>query len=191
MKKAKLLRLTGLILVLCSLAILAFGLVHNEISQRKNRQLATRIQKLLPPRMPGTQDSLTETAMPVLSLDGKDYIALLEVPAFGICLPVRSSWSVLGSQSCPSRFSGTVYDGTLVIGGSGKAGHLDFLSRMGLGDTVTVTGMDGTEFTYRVTDILRAKHAPQTLLMDGKTQLTLFAWNPSTLQYIILRCNSI
>ena len=191
MKKARVLRLAGLMLVLCSLMILAFGLIHNHITQKKNQQLATRIQALLPPRLPGTQETLTDMAMPVLPLDGADYIALLEVPSFGVALPIRSHWDTWSSQSCPSRFSGTVYNGTLVIGGSGKAGHLDFLGRIELGDTVKVTAMDGTVFSYRVTQIRRAQHASQELLMDESAQLTLFARNPNSLEYIIVRCNSI
>lgn len=188
MKKGKILQLVGLILVLCSLSILGFGLMHNRITGQKNQQIAARLQALMPPRTPGFQEQRTELSMPALSLDGKDYIALLEVPAFGVSLPVRSTWGSLESQNCPSRFCGTVYDGSLVIGGSGKAGHLDFVSRIGLGDTVKVAAMDGTEFTYRVTEICRSKRASQTVLLNENAHLTLFAWNPNTLEYIIVRC---
>lgn len=188
MNKNKLLRCIGLILVVISLAVLLAGRLQNRGSRQENQRVAQQIEAILPPRFPGTQEELTIMDMPVLSLQGQDYIALLEVPALDVKLPVRSTWSSRGAQRCPSRFSGTVYDGTLVIGGSSQPGHLDFIAQLMLGDTITVTAMDGSQFRYRVTQITRVRSTPADLLMEEGWDLTLFARDSGTLDYILIRC---
>ena len=188
MKKFKPLQIVGFGLILCGLVALLGNFLLGQWSQEENKKVLAQMQTILPPATPGATDQYSSMEMPSLQLCGNDYVALLEAPKYGAKLPVRSHWDALAAGNCPSRFYGTVYDGSLIIGGSGREGHLDFLGWIQNGDTLLVTDMTGAQFAYRVTKIFRASSAQQELLMDKSADLTLFAWNNMGLEYIIVRC---
>jgi hypothetical protein len=190
MKKRRFLKWIGLGMIACSLVLILIGVLFSKNAREENREHAAQLKSLLQPRVPGVTDQFTAMDMPVLQLDGRDYVALLEVPAFSVALPVRSTWGTLASQACPSRFSGTVYDSTLVIGGSDRQGHLDFLSAIENGDLVLVTDMTGAQFTYRVSRITHSRTASAQMLLQDNADLTLFAWDSTSLEYVIVRCVS-
>jgi len=126
--------------------------------------------------------------MPVLSVEGQDVVAVVELPAYGVRLPVGSTWDAGGVTAYPRRFSGSAYDRTLVIGGSDRAGQLDCLERVEIGDTVTVTDMTGGVFTYEVTRADRFDSAETEKLVDPATHLTLFVRDTYALEYVLVRC---
>lgn len=188
MKKSRYIQLIGLALILCGLLALLGGHLVGKNAIEKNRQALQQIQSILPPATPGVMDHYADMQMPTMQVDGRDYIALLTVPAFDVELPIRSQWSYLGANRCPSRFSGTVYDGSLIVGGSDREGQLAFLSRIQNGDTILVTDMTGARFAYRVSMIYRTDSVEAEALMEGNCDLTLFARSQYGLEYIIVRC---
>lgn len=188
MKKIKRLQLIGVILILCGLLALLGSFLMEKISQTENHKALEQMMAILPPATPGVTDQYSDMQMPSLQLGGQDYVALLEAPLYGAKLPVRSHWNAMAAGNCPTRFFGTAYDGSLVIGGSGKEGQLDFLARIQNGDTILVTDMTGAQFAYRVTKIFRTSSAQREMLMDETADLTLFAWNNMGLEYIVVRC---
>ena len=190
MKKSRRLQLLGLGLILCGLLALQVNYWMGQRAQTENKQAVQQIQAILPPRTPGVTDHYSDMQMPSLQVGGMDYVALIEVPKFGVQMPVRSQWSRLQVGSCPCRFYGTVYDGSLVVGGDHSEGQFAFLSQIQNGDAVLVTDMTGAQFAYRVSMIYRADSASAEELMDEGYDLTLFARNSAGLEYIIVRCTA-
>ncbi len=188
MKKSRILQLIGYGLILCSLLAVLTGQIYGCIAQRDNQQVVSQIEQILPPRIPGVTDRYSVMDMPVLQVKGQDYVALLEVPAYGIRLPVKNTWKAGDLVGGPRRFFGTVYDGSLVIGGSDRSSQFDFLSYIQLGEAVMVTDMTGAQFTYSVSEIRRAHSVPAKMLMDGTEGLTMFVKESFSLEYIIVRC---
>ena len=88
----------------------------------------------------------------------------------------------------PCRFHGSVYDGTLVIGGYDQVGQFDFFDRINPGAHIYVTDMTGTEFEYHVVRIDRAKEINAEKLMNQNAGLTLFVRNRYSMEYLIVRC---
>ena len=190
MKKIKRLQLFGLILLSCGILALLGNFLVGQWAETENEKALEQMASILPPATPGVVDQYSDMEMPSLELNGKDYIALLEVPKYGAQLPVRSQWNSVAAGNCPSRFYGTVYDGSLIIGGSGREGQLDFLGWIENGDTILITDMTGAQYAYRVTKIFRTSSAGQEMLMDETSDLTLFAWNNMGLEYIVVRCQA-
>lgn len=188
MKKSRILQLIGYGLILCSLVAVLTGQIYGRIAQGNNQQVVSQMEQILPPRIPGVTDRYSVMDMPVLQVKGQDYVALLEVPAYGIRLPVKNNWKAGDLAGGPRRFFGTVYDGSLVIGGSDRSGQFDFLGSIELGDAVMVTDMTGAQFAYSVSEIRRADSAPTQMLMDGAEGLTMFVRESYALDYIIVRC---
>lgn len=180
----------GCALILCSLGLLGFSLLHANRAVQDNAASVSQIQALLPPRSIGTMDIYSDTEMPVLQVGGKDFIGLVDIPAFGLTLPIRSSWDAGNVSSSPCRFWGSVYDGSLIVGGADQSGQFDCLDKIQNGDVVTVTDMTGAEFSYAVDRIDRSSSAQAQVLMNSPAHLTLFVRDAYNLNYIIVRCVS-
>ena len=180
----------GLTLILISLCLtLLFG-IRTKKGAEKRQQIAAKLSEMLPERTPGVAEMYPFTVMPVFEFDGVDYTAVLEIPAFGVRLPVADRWDSRKLWVCPTRFWGSAYDNSLVIGGNDAQGQFAFCDKIQNGTTVTITDMIGAEFSYTVTRIDRARHAETPWLIDEKSDLTLFCYDMYTMEYIAVRCVS-
>lgn len=186
---SKLLIALGLLLILVSLgALLGFRL--QAASARKTAAATvSRVKALLPSGSPGILDQYSNMEMPVLQIGGQDIVAIVEIPAFGLSLPVRNSWEGGRVRRMPARFCGTAYDGSLVIGGSDQPGQFDFFGQLQPGAAVKLTDMTGRVFSYTVSRIDRISSATAEKLTAGDWELTLFVRDAYSLDYILLRCS--
>ena len=178
----------GIILILCGVGLLAYSYISTRAGNIKAEKTVERIEALLPPESVGRVDEYNTLEMPSLEIDGKNIIALLEIPATGTTLPVEDEWDKDSLNSFPGRFIGSVYDGSLVVGGRDKKGCFDALKRIDTGSEITITDMTGTKYTYKVSEIQRKKSARGEDLSDEGAALTLFVRDEGTMDYIIVRC---
>lgn len=189
-KRHKIYQILGCLLILCGMGILLFSQLHAQKAQAEAAQITEKICAILPPRSAGMMEVYSCAQMPVLQIDGKDFSGLVEIPAFGVTLPIYSTWDSAKVTSYPCRFGGTVYDGSLIVGGADQQGQFDFLDRIQLGAIIKVTDMTGAEYVYTVTRVDRSKSAESEILMDEGSDLTLFARDTYSLDYLMVRCVS-
>ena len=184
MKKLPL--LLGIGLLLGSLGILVFLGIRIHTGNQNSREVVSQIISLLPERTQG--ETRPDSQMPVLALAEADYAALLEIPAFGVTLPVADKWDSRNLYSAPRRFCGSAYDSTLVIGGADSPGQFSFCDKIDSGALVFVTDMTGSRFSYTVARVDRAKHAEAQWLQSSDWDLTLFCRDMYSMEYIAVRC---
>lgn len=178
----------GAVLVFCSMAIMLILQISTNNAQKRMDDMVAQIERVLPSESIGVTDNFSSMQMPSFELDGKNIIAVLQIPDLNVKLPIGSSWNKRKLTSFPQRFSGTVYDGSLVIGGCDREGQFDCLKKMDVGNTVTVTDMTGAKFSYTVDYIERKKSAKAEILNDGEYDLSLFVRESYSTDYIIVRC---
>ena len=157
------------------------------VSQQKTEEYVRIISAILPNPQGAVPEEKQDNTMPILSVDGTDFVGLLEMPRFGAVLPVGAQWEQL--LQYPQRFSGSIYDATMQIGGTTQKGQYDFYQEISVADTVVFTDMQGNRYTYQVTHIHYAKHADQAALQREDAALTVFIKNIYGLEYIILFCD--
>lgn len=187
---SKLLRFLGCLLILCSLMTLLTTRFLAERARTEAARTALRISTIIPERTAGAMDTYSSMEMPVLQVGGKDYVALLSVPAFDVLLPVAANWDAGELIKQPCRFQGTVYNGSLVVGGFDQRGQLDFLDRIEPGMAITVTDMTGAEYRYQVDRVDRTEQAEAAVLAPETAGLILFVRDAYSLEYLIVRCTS-
>ncbi|MBR5470898.1 MAG: hypothetical protein IKU81_02115 [Oscillibacter sp.] len=187
-RSGKVMFLIGCLLIISSLGLLIFSQIRTGQIQKENHELVQTIETILPERRAGIKDTYRNMEMPALEVGGEDFVALLEIPSFGCKLPVFGSWEKGKVSSHPCRFWGTVYDGTLIVGGADQSGQFDFFDRISNDAAVTVTDMTGSTFSYVVERVEHSDSAQAEVLMDNEADLTLFARDARMLDYIILRC---
>lgn len=189
-RSAKIIFTLGCLLIAAGLALLLILQVQTKQAQRSNGEIIQTMESLLTARTTGAVDEERTVEMPALELQGKDFIALLEIPAYGLKLPVCGEWDKSLISTHPCRFYGSAYNGTLVIGGSDRAEQFDFFDRIYTDATVKLTDMTGCTYTYTITRVDRSKTADADTLLDESSHLTLFVRDAQLPEYIILRCQA-
>lgn len=174
------------------LVLAAVGLLFWQINIHTAAEKAEGYVSVLRSRTPAPQGAVPEArrdnTMPALSVDGVDFVGILELPRFGSTLPVAGIWGKTSQYPC--RFSGSIYDSTMQIGATTQTGQYDFYREISVGDSVYFTDMEGNRYTYQVTDIRYEQHADNAALSKKDADLTLFIKNIYAMEYIILFCNA-
>lgn len=190
MKKRKfpLLLVLGICLILASVSLVLAFQIRMHMGVQHSQKILSIMEQLLPERSPGVPGVYLTSGMPVLEIENVDYVAMLEVPSFGIALPVADQWDSNKLFQSPSRFFGSAYDNSLIIGGVDDPRQFGFCDKIEHGAQITVTDMTGAQFTYTVSSVDRAKHADAQWLMDADCDLTLFCHDIYSMEYIAVRC---
>lgn len=176
----------GLILVsLCFVLVFQYRVYAGS---RKSQLVVSKLIEILPERTPGVPGMYPDSCMPVLEIDGVDYVAMLEIPLLGVRLPVADNWDSEKLSDSPARFFGSAYDQTLVIGGADYPQQFAFCDKIEHGTKVIVTDLTGAQFSYTVSRIDRAKDAENQWLMNTDYDLTLFCRDMYSMEYIAVRC---
>ena len=189
-KLSALLSVVGGLLVLCGTLILIFVLIDRNRSVEDNEKVLEYMNGILPARTDGFAEERSNNEMPAVEFNGSNYSMILEIPKYSRTLPVCSRWNKNRVDHCPCRFSGSAYDGSLIIGGSDGKGQLEFITSLYLDDAVCVTDMRGVRFRYKIALIERSGSASASVLEDRNYQLTLFAKDSDFNEYVIVRCVS-
>ena len=101
-----------------------------------------------------TEEAETEPTLPpelpVVHLNGYDYVGYVEIPALELKLPVMATWDYDLLQVAPCRQFGSSRTDDLVIAAHNYVTHFGYLKKLIPGDTVIFTDMDGIVNTYAV-----------------------------------------
>ena len=156
----------GICLIACSLFLMLFSQLRIHMGSRNCAAVVSRLNEILPDRTQGIPGLYSTASMPTLEIDGTDYAAILEIPSFGVKVPVADEWNSSKLTSSPARFFGSTYDHTLIIGGEDNPNQFAFCDQIELDALVRVTDMTGAQFSYSVSRVDRAKHADSQWLVN-------------------------
>lgn len=179
--------LSGAVMMAAALVTLLFWQWNIHASAKAAKEYVHTLRTLIPESQGAVLEARRDNSMPVLSLEGEDYIGILEFPAFGSALPVGANWG--NSSRYPCRHSGSVYDRSIRIGATTQAGQYDFYREISVGDTLYFTDMTGNRYSYVVADIRYTRHASEEIPDSRKSDLTLFIQNVYSFEYIQIYCN--
>lgn len=185
-RKVPILLILGCGLILVSLCLVVFLGVRRYLGNQTCQSVVATMNEILPERSAGLKGASQNAPLPVLEIDGVDYVALIEIPACDITLPVAGQWNSNALSQAPALFAGSVHDSPLVIGGDSQ--QFGFCSQIETGVLVTVTDMTGAQFHYTVTQIHRSPDAQSQWLTDPNYDLTLFCRDSTSTDYIAVRC---
>jgi sortase A len=178
---------SGIVLLAAALVTLFFWQWGIRDSAERATEAVAALRTVLPEAQGAVPEARRDNSMPVLSLEGEDYIGILEIPAFGSALPVGARWG--NSSRYPCRFSGSVYDRSIRIGATSQAGQYDFYREISVGDVLYFTDMNGNRYSYVVADIRYTRHAGEEIPDNQDADLTLFIQNIYAFEYIWIYCS--
>ena len=126
--------------------------------------------------------------MPTVEKDDIDYIGVVEIPAQGIQLGVASEQTMPSLKKTPCRYEGSIYDNTCIIAGHNYQSHFGRLGSVRVGDEVTFTDVDGTVFSYQVSEVETIDGDDVEGMEAGEWDMTLFTCRLNRYQRIAVRC---
>ena len=126
--------------------------------------------------------------MPVITIDGREYIGTLEIPALKLKLAVLAECTPEGLKTAPGRFSGSVYTDDLVIGAHNYASHFGRIGTLAQGESVLFTDGEGRCHGFRVekTELLEPDAVEE--MTQSSWDLSLFTCTPGGGQRLTVRC---
>lgn len=178
----------GVVLVLLSMMVLIFWQCEIKRKAESITEYVRILEKLIPEVQSATIEPRVNNVMPSFNVCENDFIAILELPTNDASFPVGASWDDMDDYPC--LYSGSVYDGSLIIGTSNQRGQFEFVKEISVGNAVYITDMTGNRFSYEVTDIQYSDHADRQTLNSETDDLIIFIKNIYAFEYIIIRCST-
>ena len=195
----------GLILVLAAVGLTGFNLLQSHQAQQSSYQVVQVLEQKLPLTEPSAEEKTAEIIpetqpdyvrfpnmeMPVVSVDGQDYIGTVQIPSQELELPVAAQWSYEALRSTPCRYQGSAYSDDLILMAHNYDSHFGKLRNLRIDDWVTFVDTDGNTFVYRVVE---REELPGTAVEDmaaGQWDLTLFTCTYGGKSRITIRCQRI
>ncbi len=161
--------------------------IELQLEQRQEVMVTEPEMPLLPVLPQTTEPEHAE--MPELEVDGLQYVGYLSIPAMERQLPVLSDWDEELLKTAPCRYSGSTVTDDLVIMAHNYREHFGRLSRLTIGDTLTLTDMDGVVHGYEVVAVeVLESHAIDDMTA-GAYDLTLFTCTFGGESRVTVRCD--
>lgn len=192
----------GAALLTAALLLVVYNLREDRQSGLRAQETAQALRSLIPAPTEAPSEALPSPAipaptdaeppeMPVLALDGEDYIGLLTVPSLELELPVRRSWSYEALRASPCRYAGSAEGGDLVIAAHNYRSHFGRIGELPQQTVLLFTDAAGSVYRYTVTE---TEQLPPTAVEDMRTgdagdwDLTLFTCTLSGQSRVTVRC---
>ncbi len=179
----------GVTLIIGSVSLMLYQFFGQKMIVQSNVEIVDTLFTLMPTVRSGVQDDRVDMNMPMLEIDGENFVGIIEIPLFNRKLPVCGSWNKHKVSEFPCRYSGSLYDGNLIIGGSDAAGQFDFAENISIGDSVFLTDMVGGQYFYRVEWIETTSDVSTENLVSDTADMILFARNTYSLDYTVIQCS--
>lgn len=112
--------------------------------------------------------------MPTLQIGKQSYIGYIELPTLGLSLPVMSEWSYPKLRIAPCRYTGSVYDDSLIILAHNYTRHFGGIKDLAIGDPVQFIDAEGNIYQYTVAKHETLEKKDVREMVDNEYDLTLF-----------------
>lgn len=186
-KKGTILMVTGLLLIAAALFLTLFNIYDSKRAGQEAEQVVGQIigkieqaqqekQEQSEAGVDVTPDYELDSAieMPSVKVGEFRYIGLLEIPALNRQLPIMAECTDQGLRTAPCRYTGSVYEDSMVIAGHNYLSHFAGLRGLPLGSEVYFTDMEGNIFQYTIEwiEVLQPDQVEE--MTSGDWDLTLF-----------------
>ena len=184
-KKGLPLMLAGLLFMAAAAGLVLFNRTEDRRAGEASAEVLTKVEEATS----HTQLEPLDERMPMISVDGRDYIGTVRVESVGIALPVLAYWDEEDAKIAPGLYTGSAYTDNMVLCGHNYKAHFAPLHNVETGAEVRFTDINGNEFVYEVSEIYTLKSSEVLEMISGKEwDLTLFTCTTGGQARITVRC---
>lgn len=194
----------GAVLILSALLLLLYNRYEDAHAGQEAENLLTDIEAAIAaqttdtpaatmPNKGGNTATPSPTAldpeMPVVTLDGYEYVGYVEIPVLALKLPVMSEWDYNRLKLAPCRQFGSSRTDDLVIAAHNYESHFGHLKDLSVGEPVTFTDMEGIVNTYCVEKIETLNPNEVDAVQNSGYDLVLYTCTKSGKTRVTVFCN--
>lgn len=201
-KKGNIFIRVGLLLIVAAFLLTVHNIWDNVRAEKASQESLDFLRELIESSRENSLDNKTannqplyerypEMDMPLINIDGKDYIGILKIESLGLELPVKGEFSYSGLKDAPCRYEGSAYMDNMIIAGHNFSSHFGGLKNIGIGNEASFTDGDGNVFLYRVTETLQIDGTDVEGMKSGEWDLTLFTCTISGRNRIAVRFDRV
>ena len=198
-KKGNFLMMMGLLLLAAALGLAGYNIYESKRAQAASDNILKELSEIIVlAETENVDDSeeipnyveIPEKEMPSVESDGERYIGILEIPDIGLRLPVMGGeWSYNKLNIAPCRYSGSVYENSMVIAAHNYSSHFGKIGSLGIGTQIRFTDIDGNVFEYTAGWAETLQSIDVEEMKGGEDwDLTLFTCTYSGRERYTLRC---
>ena len=197
-KAGKLLMTIGLLLIAAASLLMVYNIWESKKAENMSEEILNQIKDGQDENVSSDDadekplyEIYPDMEMPVLTIDGVDYIGILTVPSLGLELPVAGNWSYPNLRRSPCRYKGSAYSNDMIIAGHNYSRHFGGLKNLAIGEEISFRDVDGHIFQYQVDDI---ETIPGTAVEDmhaGDWDMTLFTCTYGGKSRVTIRCRKL
>ncbi len=193
-QKGRFLIRLGLLLIAAALCFIIYNLYEEHRAREQSGQALDALQEYIPGSDQNDDTSMPDymlnpdMEMPTQTINGIDYIGVLEIPSLNLELPVISQWSYPNLRIAPCRYSGSAYSGGLVIAAHNYDSHFGRLKTLQTDDEVIFTDIDGNTFTYKVAVMEILEPLATEEMKSEEWDLSLFTCTIGGRSRVTVRC---
>ena len=197
-KAGKLLMTIGLLLIAAAFLLMVYNIWESKKAENMSEEILNQIKDGQDENVSSDDadekplyEIYPDMEMPVLTIDGVDYIGILTVPSLVLELPVAGNWSYPNLRRSPCRYKGSAYSNDMIIAGHNYSRHFGGLKNLAIGEEISFRDVDGHIFQYQVDDI---ETIPGTAVEDmhaGEWDMTLFTCTYGGKSRVTIRCRKL
>ena len=197
-KAGKLLMTIGLLLIAAAFLLMVYNIWESKKAENMSEEILNQIKDEQDENVSSDDadekplyEIYPDMEMPVLTIDGVDYIGILTVPSLGLELPVAGNWSYPNLRRSPCRYKGSAYSNDMIIAGHNYSRHFGGRKNLAIGEEISFRDVDGHIFQYQVDDI---EIIPGTAVEDmdaGEWDMTLFTCTYGGKSRVTIRCRKL
>ena len=180
----------GAVLILSALLLFFHNRQEDVQAGQEAERLLANVEAVIDAqatREPTSAATPLDPVMPVVELDGYEYVGYMEIPALELKLPVMSEWDYNRLKIAPCRQFGSSRTDDLVIAAHNYQNHFGRLKDLQTGNAVIFTDMEGVINTYSIekietlnpSEVDAVQNSGYDLVLytctkDGRTRVTVF-----------------
>lgn len=182
----------GLLLIIAALFLTGYNLWDEKRAENESAQIVDLMEEEM--NLDDNSDNEPDYAispdmeMPIVNIDGQYYIGTIEIPIFGLKLPVMEEWSYPKLKIAPCRYKGSAYSDDLIIAAHNYSRHFGQLKNLLAGDEIIFTDVDGNQFVYEVAALETLEKTDVEKMESGEWDLTLFTCTYGGRTRVTVRC---
>lgn len=196
----------GLVLLLAAAGVAAYNIIDERNADAESAMVLSKVEEVIPEGVTRQDNEAIEDPeeweipayvldpereMPIVEIDGYQYIGVLEIPSIELELPIMCTWDDEKLKVTPCRYKGSAYQNDLIIAGHNYRSHFNPLKNFEGGEEVIFTDVEGNKFTYEVGDVEIMKGTEVERMEAGDWDLTLFTCTYNGQSRFALRCDLV
>lgn len=162
----------------------------DQAAAEESRSLLTELAEAIP-EVEAQPVFPVENGMPVVEVEGQNYMGAINFPDLDRELPVLASYELEKLKTAPAVYHGTPQTGDLVICAHNYRSHFGSLQRLPIGAQVLLKAVDGNLYEYQVAATEVVSPFAVADVTSGEWDLTLFTCTLGGRTRYVVRCDLI